>query len=61
MRLLGLLGGGRCVWMGWGKARRVRFFGGVVSVGQPVRGVAIIIAKKSFFGLGNQKKMYICI
>ena len=42
--------------MGWGKARRGTVFWGGVSVGQPVRGVAIIFAEKSFFDLGNQKK-----
>ena len=43
---------------GWSGEKQggVRFFGGGVSVGQPVRGVAVIIAKKSFFCLENQKK-----
>lgn len=52
--------GGRIDGVGKSKAG-YGFLGGAVSVGQLVRGVAKIIAIKSFFGLGNQKKMYICI
>ena len=57
MRLLGLLGGGAAMRMdGVGKSKAGYGFSWGVSVGQPVRGVAKIIAKKSFFCLENQKK-----
>ena len=57
MRLLGLLVGAamRIDGVGKSKAGYGFFLGGGVSVGQPVRGVAKIIAKKSFFCLENQK------
>ena len=54
--LFGLLVGGAMCMDGVGESKAGYVFLGGVSVGQPVRGVAVIIAKKSFFCLENQKK-----